>query len=148
MSWHDEFRDTSWVYVGNLADDLNEGDILCVFSQFGEIECFDFVRDEENGKPKGFSFIKFQDWRSTVLTVDNFDSAVLLGKKLRVNHTRYENKKDKDVKDVNVAKPKKVKKKKKFKRRRKKQGAEEEEEDQRKKIARLSNEAPVSWRGV
>lgn len=32
-SWHDEFKNSSYIYVGNLDDELTEGDILSVFSQ-------------------------------------------------------------------------------------------------------------------
>ena len=46
------------------------------------------VRDRETGKPKGFCFLKYDDQRSTVLTVDNFNGATLLGRTLRVDHSR------------------------------------------------------------
>ena len=44
--------------MGNLALELVEGDVLCVFSQFGEIDDLIFPRDDRTGKPKGFCFIK------------------------------------------------------------------------------------------
>jgi len=104
-SWHQDFRDTAWVsalrkithstnvagaqvFVGNLSPELVEGDVLCVFSQFGEIDDLVFPRDDKSGKPKGFCFIKFEDWRSTVLTVDNFNNAELLERALKVDHHR------------------------------------------------------------
>jgi RNA-binding motif X-linked protein 2 len=87
-SWHQDYKDTAWVFVGNLSTDLVEGDVLCVFSQFGEVEDLTFPREDKTGKPKGFCFLKFEDWRSAVLTVDNFNDAELLGRKLRVDHHR------------------------------------------------------------
>lgn len=45
-------------------------------------------RDKETGKPKGFAFLKYDDQRSTVLAVDNFNGATLLGRTLRVDHSR------------------------------------------------------------
>ena len=33
-SWHQGYTDSAWIYVGNLPYDLNEGDILAVFSQW------------------------------------------------------------------------------------------------------------------
>jgi len=45
-------------------------------------------RDRETGKPKGFCFLKYDDQRSTVLAVDNFNGAQLLGRTLRVDHSR------------------------------------------------------------
>lgn len=32
-SWHDKYSNSAWIYVGGLPYDLNEGDILTVFSQ-------------------------------------------------------------------------------------------------------------------
>lgn len=72
-SWHDQYRDSSWIFVGGLPYDLTEGDIICVFSQYGEIVNINLVRDKKTGKQKGFCFICFEDQRSTVLTVDNLN---------------------------------------------------------------------------
>ncbi len=32
-SWHQDYKDSAWVYIGGLSYDLNEGDIIQVFSQ-------------------------------------------------------------------------------------------------------------------
>ena len=64
--------------------------MLCVFSQWGEIEDINLVRDEATGKSKGFAFVKYEDQRSTILAVDNFNGITLLGRQLRVDHvSRY-----------------------------------------------------------
>ena len=54
-----------------------------------EVEDFRLVRDEATGKSKGFAFVKYEEWRSAVLTVDNFNGMPLLGRTLRVDHARY-----------------------------------------------------------
>lgn len=46
----------------------------------------DLIRDKETGKSKGFAFVKYEDQRSTVLAVDNFNGIQLLGRRLRVDH--------------------------------------------------------------
>ena len=85
---HDDFKDSAYIYVGGLPYELTEGDVICVFSQYGEILDINMVRDQETGKPKGFCFLKYDDQRSTVLAVDNFNGATLLGRTLRVDHSR------------------------------------------------------------
>lgn len=88
---------------GNLDHRLTEGDIRTVFSQFGEPTDLNLVRDKvsaahtvshdgqrlpfsspsylrcflpkETGKSKGFCFLAYEDQRSTVLAVDNFNGA-------------------------------------------------------------------------
>ena len=32
-TWHNQYKDSAWVYVGNLPFDLSEGDVICVCSQ-------------------------------------------------------------------------------------------------------------------
>lgn len=32
-TWHDQYRESAWIFVGGLPYDLSEGDIVCVFSQ-------------------------------------------------------------------------------------------------------------------
>ena len=33
-SWHREYEDSAWVYIGGLAYELTEGDVICIFSQY------------------------------------------------------------------------------------------------------------------
>uniref|UniRef100_A0A8C9XLU0 Uncharacterized protein n=1 Tax=Sander lucioperca TaxID=283035 RepID=A0A8C9XLU0_SANLU len=34
VSWHSEYKDSAWVFVGGFPYELTEGDIICVFSQY------------------------------------------------------------------------------------------------------------------
>ena len=47
------------------------------------------VRDKETGKSKGFAFLKYEDQRSTDLAVDNLGGATVMGRILKVDHTKY-----------------------------------------------------------
>ena len=88
-SWHADYRDTAYIYVGGLPFDVSEGDIVTIFSQFGNPTHVNLVRDKETGKSKGFAFLKYEDQRSCDLAVDNLGGAEVLGRVLRVDHTRY-----------------------------------------------------------
>lgn len=79
-SWHDLYKDSAWIYVGRLPFKLSEGDIICVFSQFGEIVNINLVRDKKTGQSRGFCFICYEDQRSTVLAVDNFNGIKVIKK--------------------------------------------------------------------
>ncbi|EUD67359.1 hypothetical protein C922_02065 [Plasmodium inui San Antonio 1] len=86
-SWHDQYKDSSYIYIaGNLDSRLTEGDIVIVFSQFGEPIDVNLVRDKETGKSKGYCFLAYEDQRSTVLAVDNFNGYKLLDRPLVVDH--------------------------------------------------------------
>ena len=41
--------------------------------RYGEIVNINLVRDKKTGKPKGFCFLAYENQRSTVLAVDNFN---------------------------------------------------------------------------
>ncbi|XP_011207140.2 RNA-binding motif protein, X-linked 2 [Bactrocera dorsalis] len=85
-SWHDMYKDSAWIFVGGLPYTLTEGDIICVFSQYGEIVNINLIRDKSSGKSKGFCFICYEDQRSTILAVDNLNGIKLLGRTIRVDH--------------------------------------------------------------
>lgn len=95
-SWHADYRDTAYIYIGGLPFDLTEGDVLTIFSQFGEPVYLNLVRDKESGKSKGFAFLKYEDQRSTDLAVDNLGGATVMGRVLKVDHTRYKRKDDEE----------------------------------------------------
>ena len=54
---------------GGLNFKMSEGDVIAVFSQYGEPNHVNLVRDEETGKSKGFCFLGYNDQRSTRLAV-------------------------------------------------------------------------------
>ncbi|GMI29853.1 hypothetical protein TrRE_jg146, partial [Triparma retinervis] len=87
-SWHEEFSSSSWCYVGGLDPRLTEGDLICLMSEWGEVEDVNLCRDQDTGKSKGFGFAKYEDFRSAVLAVDNGGGMNVLGRTLRVDHAK------------------------------------------------------------
>ncbi|KAF9238824.1 hypothetical protein BU15DRAFT_75044 [Melanogaster broomeanus] len=87
-SWHDEYKDSAYIFVGGLHYDLTEGDVITIFSQYGEVMDVNLPRDKSTGKTKGFGFLMYEDQRSTVLAVDNLNGAAVLDKTLRVDHVK------------------------------------------------------------
>lgn len=102
-SWHRDFDDTAYIYIGGLPFDLSEGDVIAIFSQYGEPVYVNLVRDKETGKSKGFAFLKYEDQRSTDLAVDNLGGAVILGRTLKVDHTRYKRKDNEEEEEARTA---------------------------------------------
>jgi len=84
-SWHAQYK-SAYVYVGGLDSSLTEGDVICVFSQFGEVVDCHLRRDTKTGKPLGFGFVAYEDQRSTMLAIDNFNGTTLLKRTLKVDH--------------------------------------------------------------
>ena len=77
---------TSYIYIGGLPYDLTEGDVVCIFSQYGEPVDVQLSRDKSTGRSRGFCWLKYEDQRSTVLAVDNLSGVKVLGRTLKVDH--------------------------------------------------------------
>ncbi|QNP95870.1 hypothetical protein B0I72DRAFT_135840 [Yarrowia lipolytica] len=102
-SWHNDYNDTAYIYIGGLESKLTEMDIATVFSQFGNPTHVKLSRDQKTGKSRGFAWLKYEDQRSTVLAVDNFNGVELLGRTMRVDHTYYESRDEEgDAKEVEM----------------------------------------------
>uniref|UniRef100_A0A8B9JQW4 RNA-binding motif protein, X-linked 2 n=1 Tax=Astyanax mexicanus TaxID=7994 RepID=A0A8B9JQW4_ASTMX len=102
VSWHSVYKDSAWIFIGGFPYELTEGDVICIFSQYGEIANINLVRDKKTGKSKGFCFLCYEDQRSTILAVDNFNGIKIKGRTLRVDHVaNYRPPKDsEDIDDV------------------------------------------------
>tara|TARA_B100000787_G_C16074054_1_gene241293 strand:- start:330 stop:629 length:300 start_codon:yes stop_codon:yes gene_type:complete len=59
-SWHAQYKDSAYVYIGGLSDGLSEGDVIVIASQFGEVVDINMPRDKKTGKTKGFAFICYE----------------------------------------------------------------------------------------
>ncbi|CCM01735.1 uncharacterized protein FIBRA_03801 [Fibroporia radiculosa] len=87
-SWHDDYKDSAYIFIGGLHSDLTEGDVITIFSQYGEVMDVNMPRDKATGKTRGFAFLMYEDQRSTILAVDNLNSANVLERTLRVDHVK------------------------------------------------------------
>ena len=67
---------------------MNEGDIVIVASQFGEVVDCRIARDQKTGKSLGFCFLAYEDQRSTVLAVDNLNGQTICGRQVMVDHVK------------------------------------------------------------
>jgi len=85
-SWHQQYKDSAWVFLGGLPYEMTEGDIICMFSQYGEVVHINLIRDHTSGKSRGFGFLCYMDQRSTVLAVDNLNGVKVLRQLIRVDH--------------------------------------------------------------
>ena len=100
-SWHDDYRESAYIYIGSLSYELTEGDVLSVFSQYGEIVSINLVKDNKTGKPKGYCFLCYEDQRSTILAVDNLNGIKLSSRIIRVDHVK-DYKQSKDSKGIEI----------------------------------------------
>jgi len=104
-SWHTDYRDTAFINIGGLPFELSEGDIITIFSQYGEPVWVKLARDKETGKSRGFAWIKYEDQRSCDLAVDNLGGSTIMDRVLRVDHARYKPMDGEDMRDNTMGEP-------------------------------------------
>lgn len=85
-SWHEDFITNDRIFVGSFPSDATEGDLLTIFEQFGTVLHVNLVRDKTTGQSKRFAFLKYEDPRSCVLAVDNFNGIKLGDFTIVVDH--------------------------------------------------------------
>ncbi|RCK60793.1 U2 snRNP component ist3 [Candida viswanathii] len=88
-SWHYDYRDTNYIYIGNIPFNLAEQDVIIIFSQYGIPTHINLVKDKETGKHRGFGFLKYANFKSCILAIDNFNGIKLGDRILRVDHNYY-----------------------------------------------------------
>ncbi|TRY51028.1 RNA recognition motif domain containing protein [Cryptosporidium tyzzeri] len=87
-SWHNNYKNSSYIYISGLDLRLTEGDIAIIFSQWGEPIDINLIRDKKLGISKGYCFLCYEDQKSTILAVDNANDMILLGEHIKVDHVR------------------------------------------------------------
>jgi len=73
------------IFVGNLAFNTTEEQLHQVFSEIGRVIKVRMVTDSETGKPRGFSFVEFEDPQAALAAIRNMNDYELNGRSLRVN---------------------------------------------------------------
>ena len=87
-SWHWKYRNNNEIYISGIAKELNEGDIIVVFSQYGEVIDIEMPWNESNTEHLGYCLLTYKDPKSCVLAIDNFNGIELNGNYLLVNHSK------------------------------------------------------------
>jgi len=73
------------IYVGNLADEVNEQDLRDVFELFGQVESVNILKDRFNGKSKGFGFLKMPLKGEAEVAIKETNGTDLKGTAIRVD---------------------------------------------------------------
>ena len=73
------------IFVGNLAFNTTEEQLLQAFSEIGRVLNVRLVTDIETGKPRGFAFVEFEDPQAALSAIRNMNDYELNGRRLRVN---------------------------------------------------------------
>ena len=73
------------VYVGGLAEEVDEKVLHAAFIPFGDIIDVQIPLDYESEKHRGFAFIEFEVAEDAAAAIDNMNDSELFGRTIRVN---------------------------------------------------------------
>ncbi len=76
------------IYVGNLAQNVQEEDLNTLFSQHGKVDSVKIIRDMYSKISKGFGFIEMLVKDEAQKALDALNTFELKGKRLVVNEAR------------------------------------------------------------
>mmetsp|Transcript_49865 Transcript_49865/g.122425 ORF Transcript_49865/g.122425 Transcript_49865/m.122425 type:complete len:192 (-) Transcript_49865:2316-2891(-) len=86
QSWHEQYVNCPYVFVGNLPFHVDEEQVAVIFEQVGVVNMVDLVRDKDTRKSRGFCYLQFANSKSAILAIDNFNGCELFGRRIRVDH--------------------------------------------------------------
>lgn len=76
------------IYVGNLAEDVNDEDLRGIFEAFGQVESVNIIKDRFSGESKGFGFVEMPSKDEAQKAIEDADGTDLKGRAIRVNEAR------------------------------------------------------------
>jgi RNA recognition motif-containing protein len=76
------------IYVGNISFQTTEQDLDAAFSQYGQVDRVQIVKDRETGQARGFAFVEMPSNADADKAMAALNGAELGGRTLTVNEAR------------------------------------------------------------
>jgi RNA recognition motif-containing protein len=76
------------LYVGNLSYSVTEDDLQALFSEFGEVESANIIKDQMSGQSKGFGFVEMPDNSEADKAIKALNGKELKGREIKVNQAK------------------------------------------------------------
>ncbi|MBN2419252.1 MAG: RNA-binding protein [Deltaproteobacteria bacterium] len=73
------------IYIGRLSFEVTEDDLREAFGSFGEVVSAKVIKDEYNGKSKGFGFVEMPARIEAEKAIRELNNSELKGKSIMVN---------------------------------------------------------------
>ncbi|MEA3360926.1 MAG: RNA-binding protein [Thermodesulfobacteriota bacterium] len=76
------------IYVGNLPYNISEDDLKATFSEFGEVETVNIIKDKFSGQSKGFGFVEMPSNSDADKAIKALNDTDLKGRNIKVNQAK------------------------------------------------------------
>ena len=76
------------IYVGNLPNSVNEGDLREVFQAFGQVSTAAVIKDKFSGESRGFGFVEMPNKAEAEKAISLVNGKDLKGRTAKVNEAK------------------------------------------------------------
>ncbi|MDH3330567.1 MAG: RNA-binding protein [Desulfobulbaceae bacterium] len=73
------------IYIGQLPYNVNEEELREIFSEYGNIESLNLIKDRFSGQSKGFGFIDMPNNSEADKAIKALNKSMLKGREIKVN---------------------------------------------------------------
>ena len=80
------------MYIGNLAYNVTEEDLTEAFSEFGNVESVNIIKDRFSGQSKGFGFVDMPDNSEADKAIKALNGSRMKGRDIKVNQANQRTK--------------------------------------------------------
>ena len=76
------------IYVGNLAYEVNDGDLQIAFAEYGQVDSARVIMDRFSGRSRGFGFVEMSDDSAARSAIESLNGKDIKGRAVTVNEAR------------------------------------------------------------
>jgi RNA recognition motif-containing protein len=76
------------LYVSNLGFQVNDDDLLKLFSQYGQVSSAKVINDRETGRSRGFGFVEMPSDEEARKAIKELEGKPIEGRSLSVSEAR------------------------------------------------------------
>ncbi|MFA7229957.1 MAG: RNA-binding protein [Victivallaceae bacterium] len=76
------------IYVGNLAYQVTDDELVTAFKAYGEVESARVIMDRDTGRAKGFGFVEMPNRTEAMAAIEALNGTDMSGRSITVNEAR------------------------------------------------------------
>ena len=76
------------IYIGNLPYTVTDEELKEMFSEFGQVDSVNIIKDKFSGQSKGFGFVEMPDNSEADSAIKGLNESQIKGRTVKVNQAR------------------------------------------------------------
>lgn len=76
------------IYIGNLPYTVSDDELRDIFSEYGNVDSVNIIKDKFSGQSKGFGFVEMSDNSQADAAIKGLNETQIKGRTVKVNQAR------------------------------------------------------------